>query len=492
MCVAPACLLQSQPNRVHLTHARQLHLPAPCLPCPSQWHVGAIPPANLTHPPTPPRLALRRACCPPPPTPQWHVEDFLLQSINLMLVGQPKAWWWMPRSVEAQAKEFLGREHERRRCGAGGWRWRVGAGVGAGRGGAGRAVDGKRMWQADLASGFGKRIWRADLVRVRRGWDWGLERRRGGPADGRKGGAGRTEALFEVRVCVYVWWWWGAKAAAMHGTRRMEVATGLGWWWVYGAPQRACVHPLVLQAGQLRATQLPLPRVQAQGGGGVGWPSVVAWWRCPPPPPTPGPYRNTPPASPTHNPTSPHPTPPQAVRLHRGVCPQHPTRPAPLPCTPYPKLPNPRLYAKAVPLAEVPMEDVLRLGARRSVQLPGVVFVTAPGYAFHTTLSAGWSLADSANFLTNVRGKVRTDCRDGWCLSGGVCVVSWPANLPGGRTQLARSSVCDGGRSCTRTQPAQRGGMHVPARACVCHCQLLTHASSLLPPPDILRAFSVC
>ena len=65
-----------------------------------------------------------------------------------------------------------------------------------------------------------------------------------------------------------------------------------------------------------------------------------------------------------------------------------------------------RLYTKAVPLAEVPLEDVLKLGTRRSVQLPGAVFVTAPGYALHTTLSAGWSLADSANFQMNVRGKV--------------------------------------------------------------------------------------
>ena len=46
---------------------------------------------------------------------QWHVEDFLLQSMNLMLVGQPKAWWWVPRHAEAAAAEYLGREHERLR-----------------------------------------------------------------------------------------------------------------------------------------------------------------------------------------------------------------------------------------------------------------------------------------------------------------------------------------------------------------------------------------
>jgi hypothetical protein len=38
---------------------------------------------------------------------QWHVEDFLLQSINLMMVGRPKAWWWVPRDKEAAFKEYL-------------------------------------------------------------------------------------------------------------------------------------------------------------------------------------------------------------------------------------------------------------------------------------------------------------------------------------------------------------------------------------------------
>ncbi|EFJ48023.1 hypothetical protein VOLCADRAFT_91168 [Volvox carteri f. nagariensis] len=37
----------------------------------------------------------------------WHVEDFLLQSINLMAVGRPKAWWWVPRDKEEVFKEFL-------------------------------------------------------------------------------------------------------------------------------------------------------------------------------------------------------------------------------------------------------------------------------------------------------------------------------------------------------------------------------------------------
>jgi hypothetical protein len=39
--------------------------------------------------------------------PQWHVEDFLLQSINLMVVGRPKAWWWVPRAAEAAFKQLL-------------------------------------------------------------------------------------------------------------------------------------------------------------------------------------------------------------------------------------------------------------------------------------------------------------------------------------------------------------------------------------------------
>lgn len=66
-----------------------------------------------------------------------------------------------------------------------------------------------------------------------------------------------------------------------------------------------------------------------------------------------------------------------------------------------------RLFTKAVPLAEVPLKDLLALRMRRSVQLPGVIFLTSPGHAWHTTMSAGWSLADSTNFMTNICGKVR-------------------------------------------------------------------------------------
>jgi hypothetical protein len=41
------------------------------------------------------------------PAPQWHVEDFLLQSINLMMIGRPKAWWWVPKAAEEAFKELL-------------------------------------------------------------------------------------------------------------------------------------------------------------------------------------------------------------------------------------------------------------------------------------------------------------------------------------------------------------------------------------------------
>ncbi len=35
------------------------------------------------------------------------MEDFLLQSINLMLMGRPKAWWWVPREAEEAFKDCL-------------------------------------------------------------------------------------------------------------------------------------------------------------------------------------------------------------------------------------------------------------------------------------------------------------------------------------------------------------------------------------------------
>lgn len=46
---------------------------------------------------------------------QWHVEDFLLQSINLLAAGRPKIWWWAAREQEGSATTLLGREHERAR-----------------------------------------------------------------------------------------------------------------------------------------------------------------------------------------------------------------------------------------------------------------------------------------------------------------------------------------------------------------------------------------
>ncbi|KXZ52607.1 hypothetical protein GPECTOR_9g652 [Gonium pectorale] len=63
------------------------------------------------------------------------------------------------------------------------------------------------------------------------------------------------------------------------------------------------------------------------------------------------------------------------------------------------------VYTKSVPLASVSLERLVKLGVRRSVQLPGSIFLTSPGYAFHTTLSSGWSMADSANFMANIVGK---------------------------------------------------------------------------------------
>ncbi|GIL70944.1 hypothetical protein Vretimale_4045 [Volvox reticuliferus] len=63
------------------------------------------------------------------------------------------------------------------------------------------------------------------------------------------------------------------------------------------------------------------------------------------------------------------------------------------------------VYTKSVPLASIPLEKLIKMGVRRSVQLPGAIFITSPGYAFHTTMSSGWSMADSANFMANIVGK---------------------------------------------------------------------------------------
>ncbi|GIL66571.1 hypothetical protein Vafri_20064 [Volvox africanus] len=63
------------------------------------------------------------------------------------------------------------------------------------------------------------------------------------------------------------------------------------------------------------------------------------------------------------------------------------------------------VYTKSIPLASIPLEKLIKMGVRRSVQLPGAVFITSPGYAFHTTMSSGWSMADSANFMANIVGK---------------------------------------------------------------------------------------
>ncbi|KAG2488312.1 hypothetical protein HYH03_013162 [Edaphochlamys debaryana] len=66
---------------------------------------------------------------------------------------------------------------------------------------------------------------------------------------------------------------------------------------------------------------------------------------------------------------------------------------------------NEDVYTKSVPLAGIALEKLIKMGVRRSVQLPGAIFLTSPGYAFHTTMSSGWSMADSANFMVNFMDK---------------------------------------------------------------------------------------
>ncbi len=73
------------------------------------------------------------------------------------------------------------------------------------------------------------------------------------------------------------------------------------------------------------------------------------------------------------------------------------------------------MYTKCVPLASETVDKLIKMGCRRTVQLPGAVFLTSPGFAFHTTMSSGWSMADSSNFMANILGKV-----GGWL---GGCVA---------------------------------------------------------------------
>eukprot|EP00198_Chlamydomonas_reinhardtii_P008870 XP_001698207.1 predicted protein [Chlamydomonas reinhardtii] len=63
------------------------------------------------------------------------------------------------------------------------------------------------------------------------------------------------------------------------------------------------------------------------------------------------------------------------------------------------------VYTKCVPLASETVDKLIKMGCRRTVQLPGSVFLTSPGFAFHTTMSSGWSMADSSNFMANILGK---------------------------------------------------------------------------------------
>ncbi|KAG2451860.1 hypothetical protein HYH02_003636 [Chlamydomonas schloesseri] len=63
------------------------------------------------------------------------------------------------------------------------------------------------------------------------------------------------------------------------------------------------------------------------------------------------------------------------------------------------------VYTKCVPLASETVDKLVKMGCRRTVQLPGAVFLTSPGFAFHTTMSSGWSMADSSNFMANILGK---------------------------------------------------------------------------------------
>ncbi len=42
-------------------------------------------------------------------------------------------------------------------------------------------------------------------------------------------------------------------------------------------------------------------------------------------------------------------------------------------------LPSPSIYTKSVSPARVPLDKLAKYGVRRSVQLPGVFFITSPG-----------------------------------------------------------------------------------------------------------------
>ncbi len=63
------------------------------------------------------------------------------------------------------------------------------------------------------------------------------------------------------------------------------------------------------------------------------------------------------------------------------------------------------------------MQRLKELGARRTIQMPGMGIWTMPGYAFHFTTSMGLNVAESANMFLEVMGWTFEDL---WLVSGGA------------------------------------------------------------------------
>jgi JmjC domain, hydroxylase len=64
------------------------------------------------------------------------------------------------------------------------------------------------------------------------------------------------------------------------------------------------------------------------------------------------------------------------------------------------------LATKNVGAPRLSAEALVALGARRVVQHPGDIVLTAPGTAFHWTMATGFCVAESCNFMPHVpRGK---------------------------------------------------------------------------------------
>eukprot|EP00798_Chlamydomonas_sp_ICE-L_P003125 gene3125-13137_t len=56
------------------------------------------------------------------------------------------------------------------------------------------------------------------------------------------------------------------------------------------------------------------------------------------------------------------------------------------------------------PKQQLPLATLVKLGAKRALQMPGMGVLTGPGYAFHFTVSTGFNIAESCNMFLDVSG----------------------------------------------------------------------------------------